>query len=551
MTELFGGIVGGLGLFFFGMWLLTENLKKIASRRLRQTALRWTGNRFTALLWGALAGGVTQNMTALTFILVGFLRSGMIATQSALAAILGGAIGIAALVLIVTFDIRAAALYILGFAGIAAVSERLSKYRAVAASLFGGAMLVMGLVLLKESAAPLAEAPWFKDRIAETGDSLVPVFAIAALMTFAVQSTGAVSVFGIGLAAVHVVSVDQALMIVYGSFFGSGAIMYVLSAGLTGRSRQVAMYQVANNVLLCAVLVPLLYAEIYLGIPAIKALIFATDLELPQQLALVFVVAAVLPLSILLPVLSVTARILERLWPTSEIDALSRTQYIHDRATVDVETSQMLADLEQRRAFGMLSGYFDLVRRGGKIEHYREATRTVLVEIDGFLSDLPTLRPLQGVEGRNSLLSRQKLLHWLDDTVAEMCTALGGLGDRAELEEFRTGVCEGVDSVFLALTDAIESGDRAAWNLAAGLLGDRGALMRRTRAKYLDAVAPLRDADSTAVIRITGAVEEIFVLVSRLAQEMNPHSDAPRRDTGRSAAEARTPGLPGYLSTSR
>ena len=56
MIELFGGIVGGLGLFMLGMWLLTENLKMLAGRRLRRTASRWTGNRFSAVLWGACPG---------------------------------------------------------------------------------------------------------------------------------------------------------------------------------------------------------------------------------------------------------------------------------------------------------------------------------------------------------------------------------------------------------------------------------------------------------------------------------------------------------------
>ena len=538
MAELFGGVLGGLGLFFFGMWLLTENLKKLASRRLRRMAQRWTANRFTALAWGALAGSITQNMTALTFIVVSFLRSGLIATRSALAIVLGGAIGIALLVMIVTFDIKTAALFVLGLAGIAAVSERLSKYRSVSASLFGGAMLVLGLVLLKEAAAPLAEAPWFREMMTGTGDSLVFAFLISAVLTFIVQSSGAVSVFAIGLASVHVVSVDQALMIMYGSFFGSGAIMYVLSAGLTGRSRQIAMYHVANNALLCVVLIPLLYAEIYLGLPSIKAMILATDLDLPQQLALVIVVAAVLPMAILLPTLGVSARILERLWPTSQIDALSRTRYIHDHATVDVETSLMLADLEQRRAFGMLSGYFDLVRKDERVEPYREASRVVLSEIDGFLSGLPVLHPLQGVEDRNVLLSRQMLLYWLEDTVAEMCTALAGLAGRADLEEFRMSVCEGVDSVFLALAHAMEDGDRVDWDLAAQLLGDRGALMRRTRAKYLEAVAPMRSSDSTAIIRITGAVEEIFVLITRLVEDMDPYSDAQARGAPPIAAAA-------------
>ena len=144
--------------------------------------------------------------------------------------------------MIVTFDIKTVALYVLGFACAVVVSERMSQYRSIAASFLGGAMIILGLVILKESAAPLADQSWFRELVEQTGNSLLLAFAIAALLTIIVQSSGAVSVFGISLAEVGVISVDQAIMMIYGSFVGSSMIIYALSASLTGRSRQVAMY---------------------------------------------------------------------------------------------------------------------------------------------------------------------------------------------------------------------------------------------------------------------------------------------------------------------
>ena len=176
----------------------------------------------------------------------------------------------------------------------------------------------------------------------ETGNSLFLAFAVAALLTFAVQSSGAVSIFGISLAAIDVISIDQAIMIIYGSFVGSSAILYMLSASLRGRSRQIVMYMVSFNMLICSVAVPLLLAEIYLDVPSMKALVFATGLDLDQQLALVYVISSVALLPVMLAGLEVSGRVLERLWPVSEIDELSHVQFIHDHASVDVETSLML-----------------------------------------------------------------------------------------------------------------------------------------------------------------------------------------------------------------
>ena len=455
MNELIAGIAGGLGLFIAGMWLLTENLKTLASRRLRRSASRWTTNRFSALLWGVLAGAITQSMTALTFIVVSILRSGLIATRGALALILGGCVGASFLVVIVTFDIKVVALYVLGLSGAAIASERLSRFRPIAASFLGGAMLVLGLVLLKDAAAPLAQQPWFQDMLEGTGQSLALAFVVAAFLTAILQSANAICVFGIGLATVGVISVNQAIMVIYGSCLGSSVILYLLSARLTGRSRQVAMYMVLYDVLVCVILVPLLYCEIHFEIPLMKALILAVDLDLDQQLALVYALISVLPLPVMLVGLGWSASLLERLWPSSQADALSKPRFIHDHASVDVDTSLPLVHLEQRRVVTNLSQYFEAVRQGRGIEPLRDATRKLLADITDFLDDLQALHPAQGAEGRNSLRNRQKLLAWLEDALGVLCETLAQRSAPSTLNQFRTNIRESVDSVLLSLVDAL------------------------------------------------------------------------------------------------
>ena len=524
MNELLAGVLGGLGLFIVGMWLLTENLKTLASARLRRAATRWTRNRFTAVLWGALAGGITQSMTALTFIVVSILRSGLITTKGALALILGGCVGVTALVIIVTFDIKVVALYVLAVSGAAMVSERLARYRALAASLLGAAMIIFGLTLLKEAAAPLADQPWFEDLIAGTARSLILAFSVGALLTFLVQSSSAVSVFAISLATVGIISVDQAIMIMYGTNAGSAAIIHMLSTSLTGRSRQVAMYIVGYNVLICAVLVPLLYVELHLDVPLVKALVLSINVEPDQQLALVYVLMCTFLLPLMLAGLNPSVRLLERWWPTSRADKLSQFKFIHGNATVDIDSSLALVDLEQRRVLSNLSQYFNAIRNEEPtIASLREALRKLLSDIDEFLSDLETSHPIQHVENRNATRNRQKLLQWLENALGTLCETLSELKERDVLTRFRTSICESVDSVLLSLIDAVADDDETSWEITRQLTGDRSDMMRRLRVRYLEIEPPLRKVEMINVLLVTNSVEEAFYLFGKIEKEFSPN----------------------------
>ena len=526
VNELLAGLTGGLGLFITGMWLLTENLKTLASRRLRRSISRWTSNRFSALMWGVFAGGITQNITALTFIVVSILRSELIVTRTALALILGGCIGSSFLVLIVTLDVKVGALYVLGVSGIVVASERLSTYRPIAASLLGGAMLILGLALLKDAAAPLAQQPWFREMLEGTGNSLILAFMVAALLTSILQSANAVCVLGIGLASVGVISLDQAIMVIYGSCLGSAAVLYLLSAGLSGRSRQVAMYMVFYDVLTFVVLVPLLYCEIHFEIPLMKALLLAIDLDIEQNLALFYILLSVLPLPLLLASLDRSASVLERLWPSSQADALSKPRFIHDRASVDADTSLPLVDLEQRRVVNSLSQYFEAVRQGHDIKPLRDASRKLLSDISDFLDDLQAFHPAQGVEDRNSMRNRQKLLAWLEDVLGVLCDVLAPGPARPALDQFRTSIRESVDAVLLTLIDAMENDDATSWNVVTQLTGDRKEMMRRVRTHYMESDPPLKELDLIDVLLITNAVEEVFFVLSKLEREFNAYSES-------------------------
>ena len=74
--------------------------------------------------------------------------------------------------------------------------------------------------------------------------SMELAFAFAAALTFLIQSPNAICIFAIGLLGAEAPTVEQTLMVFYGAGIGSGGLLCLLSSGLTGRSRQIAMYMV-------------------------------------------------------------------------------------------------------------------------------------------------------------------------------------------------------------------------------------------------------------------------------------------------------------------
>ena len=336
------------------------------------------------------------------------------------------------------------------------------------------------------------------------------------------------------LASVGVLGVNETLMLVYGSCAGSGALVYLLSLNIRGRARQVAMYTVLDNVMVCFVFVPLLLLEIHFDVPLVRALVLSVDAGLQQQLALVYVLVGVALAPFMLAVLGPTARLLERLWPATQAEHIGRTRFIHDRAIDDLATSVALADLEQRRILTLFPRYLESVREGTQSSELREAVTGLLSETQAFLSELCASREAHTVEARAVLLIRQSLLVWFEEHLAALCAALPQLDDGSSL---RTSIVEGVDAVLLCLIEAVETDDNDLWSYVRGLTAERSEPMRKVRAAYLSGEHPLGDRETTgSVIAVTSSVEQVFVILDKLAREFENTSGMSAATAGRRAA---------------
>lgn len=529
MVSTVGGMIGGIGMLFFGMWLLSENLKTLAGPRVRQAVGRLTGNRFAGFACGVLAGAVTQNSVAVTSIAVSMMKSEVITARQGFLVVTGSQLGVSLLVLVVAFDIRLAALYGIGVAGIVIFRTRRVQYRETSGVLFGVALLVFGILLLKESSAPLTDQAWFQGALEISTQSLILSFALGAALTLVVQAGLPIVVFGIALATQGMIEFEQILMFVYGVYTGLGLCILLVAANLSGVSRRIAMFSAAQTFFPAVILVPLLYIEVYLGLPLVKAGALYPEIGLASQIAMVIILYGTPSRVVILAFPDWTVRWFSRLWPSSPAEQLSTPQFIHDEALRDLETSLDLVGLEQKRVLSMLSGYLESARTGRAPWGGAQPVKELRGRIDEFLSNLEARNPGQGIERRNTALSRQKLIAWLDDQFESLAATFRAMPDDQPLADLRTALVEGTDAAFLVFLDSLESGGEGDWDLAEQVMGDRRRLMQSVRVRYMEADGETGEVRGHAgILESTNAVENIFFLLAQLAREYRSEGELQR-----------------------
>ncbi|MDH3997889.1 MAG: Na/Pi symporter, partial [Desulfuromonadales bacterium] len=112
--DLIFGLMGGLGLFLFGMKIMSEGLQKIAGSRMRKILGALTNNRMVGALVGIAVTAIIQSSSATTVMVVGFVNAGLMTLIQSIGVVLGANIGTTITGQLIAFKITKFALPIIG-----------------------------------------------------------------------------------------------------------------------------------------------------------------------------------------------------------------------------------------------------------------------------------------------------------------------------------------------------------------------------------------------------------------------------------------------------
>lgn len=222
-------LVGSLGLFLYGMKIMSEGLQKVAGNRMRTILSAMTANRFAGVCTGLLITALIQSSSATTVMVVSFVNAGLLSLTQAISVIMGANIGTTMTVWIISFlgfavDISVFAIPLIGVAMPLVFSSK-SKRRSIGEFIIGFSLLFMGLTFLKDSVPDIQSSPEVLSFLKEYSDmgygSVLLFFLVGALLTIIVQSSSATVAITLVMCSKGWISFEVATAMVLGENLGT------------------------------------------------------------------------------------------------------------------------------------------------------------------------------------------------------------------------------------------------------------------------------------------------------------------------------------------
>ncbi|HIA31562.1 MAG TPA: Na/Pi cotransporter family protein, partial [Candidatus Marinimicrobia bacterium] len=149
------GLFGGLGMFLYGMEMMSDGMKMTAGNSMRAILKKLTSNRFIAVFVGAFITMIIQSSSATTVMLVSFVNSGLLNFVQALGVILGSNIGSTVTAQIVAFKVTDYALLLIAVGSIMTLFSKKDSAKHIGFVILGFGLLFYGMKVMSDTMKPL------------------------------------------------------------------------------------------------------------------------------------------------------------------------------------------------------------------------------------------------------------------------------------------------------------------------------------------------------------------------------------------------------------
>ena len=245
-------LLGGLGLFLYGMDMMGKGLESAAGNRLKTILEKLTSNRLIGVLVGTLVTCVIQSSSATTVMVVGFVNAGLMNLSQAFGVILGANIGTTITAQIIAFDLSqwAPLFIIIGVVPLLfSKKQSIQSYFTIVA---GFGILFFGMNTMSTSMEPLRDSQWFLSFISSFENPIMGVL-VGVIFTAIIKSSSASIGILQALAARGVIGVSAGhsagLYLVLGANIGTCITAVLASTNGNTMAKRAAVIHVMANII--------------------------------------------------------------------------------------------------------------------------------------------------------------------------------------------------------------------------------------------------------------------------------------------------------------
>lgn len=317
-------LLGGLGLFIYGMKLMGDGLENAAGEGLKKILEKVTKNPIIGVIVGAVVTMVIQSSSATTVMVVGFVNAGLMNLAQAAGIIMGANIGTTVTAQLVAFKLDNIAPIFVFVGAMMVMFVKGKKRREIGNIILGFGILFVGMGTMSGAMKPLTSSPMFQEILTTVGSHWYLGVIAGALITAVLQSSSATTGILVALATAGALNINQALPIIMGCNIGTCITAMLATVGTNKTAHRAAMLHLIFNVVGTIIFLPIIVP----GFLGNFVSYFTTDVN--RQIANAHTIFNVVNTLIMVPLIPILCKIVERIIP-GEDDEKVGPKYIDDR----------------------------------------------------------------------------------------------------------------------------------------------------------------------------------------------------------------------------
>lgn len=298
ITEILS-LLGGVGLFLFGMSIMSTGLKNSCGDNLQVILEKATTNKFVAVLVGIAITVLVQSSSATDVMVIGFVNSGMMSLAQAIGVILGANIGTTITAQITAFDIATFTPFLLFIGAVMYLFMKNNLSKHIGSVIMGFGMLFQGITIMKVAIAPLSKSAMFVNFLGTLSNPVLAlIFGIA--FTALLQSSSSATVIFQAFVVQGILDYDVAVYLVIGAAIGSVTPNLLASLTANRSGKRSAILNLLFNIIRALVIVIIINVTEAFNHPLLSW-IQSTSADPGRQIANTHTIFAILAVCIIFP----------------------------------------------------------------------------------------------------------------------------------------------------------------------------------------------------------------------------------------------------------